>query len=160
MCIRDSSNTGGHYFGSEQYAPLLAELERRRVPAFLHPADSPVIVDHLGLGRPSSVCEFTFDTARTIIDGIYRGVFRRHPGLTLILAHCGGPLPTLGWRIAEHSEMGMGPDDDHEVGPEHIRTALGALYYETALAGSRNSLLPTLEVTGTCLLYTSDAADE
>lgn len=141
-----TSNIAGRYLGQEWAEPLLAELDRRRVPVFLHPTDSPMIVEQLGFGRPSSVCEFTFDTARNIINALYRGVFQRYPDLTLILAHCGGPLPTLGWRIAEHTTLGTGPLDA-PIDPDQVRRALAGLYYETALAGARNSLLPTLEVT-------------
>jgi len=82
----------------------------------------------------------------TITNALYTGVFRRHPGLRLILAHCGGALPALGWRIGEHTVMGRGPEDA-DIDPAHVAEVLRGLYYETALAGSRNSLLPTLEVT-------------
>jgi 6-methylsalicylate decarboxylase len=34
-----------------------------------------------------------------------------------------------------------------DIDPSHVAQVLRGLYYETALAGSRNSLLPTLEVT-------------
>lgn len=140
-----SSNAAGHYLGGKFYAPILAELARRQVPAFVHPVDCPHI-DVLGFGRPSSIIEYPCDTARTITDAIYSGVFQRHPELTLILAHCGGVLPTLGWRIAEHTQLGRGPDSA-DIDPAHVTEVLRGLYYETALAGSRNSLLPTLEVT-------------
>jgi predicted TIM-barrel fold metal-dependent hydrolase len=141
-----TSNADGKYFGQPFYEPILAELAHRGVPVFVHPEDSPHI-DELGFGRPSSVIEFPVDTARALTNAIYTGVFQRHPGLTLILAHCGGVLPTLGWRIGEHTEMGRGPEDA-DIGPSHVADVLRGLYYETALAGSRNSLLPTLEVTG------------
>ncbi|MGC2652176.1 MAG: amidohydrolase family protein [Mycobacterium sp.] len=140
-----SSNAAGHYFGGDFYEPILAELTRRQVPGFVHPAECPHI-EVLGFSRPSSIIEFPCDTARTITDAIYSGVFQRHPRLTLILAHCGGVLPTLGWRIAEHTQMGRGPHDA-DIDPGHVAAVLRGLYYETALAGSRNSLLPTLEVT-------------
>ena len=140
-----SSNAAGNYFGGEFYAPILAELAHRQVPAFVHPAECPHI-QVLGFGRPSSIIEFPCDTARTITDAIYSGVFQRHPELTLILAHCGGVLPTLGWRIGEHTAMGRGPDDA-SIDAIDVAATLRGLYYETALAGSRNSLLPTLEVT-------------
>jgi predicted TIM-barrel fold metal-dependent hydrolase len=42
--------------------------------------------------------------------------------------------------------MGRGPHDA-DIDPEHVAQVLRGLYYETALAGSRNSLLPTLELT-------------
>ncbi|MEU3297006.1 amidohydrolase family protein [Streptomyces longwoodensis] len=141
-----NSNVAGRYLGEEWAEPLLAELSRRRVPVFLHPIDSPVIVEHLGFGRASSVCEFPFDTARNVINAVYRGVFQRYPDLKLILAHCGGALPTLGWRIAEHSTMGTSPQDA-VLDPAHVTDALSKLYYETALAGGPHSILPTLEVT-------------
>src|SRR5258707_1279696 len=140
-----TSNVEGHYFGDPFLEPVLAELERRQVPVFVHPVDSPCI-EVLGFGRPSSIVEFPFDTARNITNGLYTGFFQRHPGLRLILAHCGGALPTLGWRIGEHTVMGRGPDDA-DIDPTHVAEVLHGLYYETALAGSRNSLLPTLEVT-------------
>jgi 6-methylsalicylate decarboxylase len=140
-----NSNVLGHYFGGPFLEPVLAELARRQVPVFVHPADCPHI-DVLGFGRPSSIIEFPFDTARTITNALYTGVFQRHPGLRLILAHCGGALPALGWRIGEHTVMGRGPDDA-DIDPAHVSQVLRGLYYDTALAGSRNSLLPTLEVT-------------
>jgi 6-methylsalicylate decarboxylase len=140
-----TSNVDGRYFGDPFLAPVLAELSRRRTPVFVHPADAPCI-DQLGFGRPSSVIEFPLDTARNITNAIYRGVFQRHPDLTLILAHCGGALPALGWRVAEHAEMGRGPDDA-DIGRDHVAEVLHNLFYELALAASSNSLLSTREVT-------------
>ncbi|MBP0457198.1 amidohydrolase family protein [Streptomyces montanisoli] len=140
-----TSNSLGHYFGDPFYEPVLADLNERRVPVFLHPTDCPH-VDVLGLGRPSSVCEYPFDTARNIVNALYTGVFQRYPDLKLILAHCGGGLPTLGGRVAEHTTMGMGPGDAG-IDPQHVAHVLHRLYYDTALAGTAHSLLPTLQVT-------------
>jgi predicted TIM-barrel fold metal-dependent hydrolase len=140
-----TSNSRGRYFGDPALDPVLTELERRQTPVFVHPEDCPHI-DVLGFGRPSSIVEFPFDTARTITNGLYTGLFQRLPRLRLILAHCGGALPALGWRIGEHTVMGRGPEDA-DIDPGHVAQVLRGLYYETALAGSRNSLLPTLEVT-------------
>ena len=123
----------------------LALIPTWQVPVFVHPVDSPCI-DVLGFGRPSSIIEFPIDTARNITNGLYTGLFQRHPNLKLILAHCGGALPTLAWRIGEHTAMGRGPHDA-DIDATHVAEVLRGLYYETSLAGSRNSLLPTLEVT-------------
>ncbi|MEU8977288.1 amidohydrolase family protein [Streptomyces sp. NPDC048309] len=100
-------------------------------------------------GRRSLQCDEASEirTGRRVLDetpdeyALYTGVFLRHPNLRLILA-----LPTLGWRIGEHILMGRGPEDA-DIDPAHVAQVLRELYYETALAGSRNSLLPTLEVT-------------
>ncbi len=140
-----ASNVRGRYFGDPSLEPVLAELARRQVPVFVHPVDCPYI-DVLGFGRPSSIVEFPFDTARTITNALYTGVFQRYPGLRLILAHCGGALPTLGRRTGEHTVMGRGTKDA-DIDPAHVAEVLHGLYYDTAFAGSRNSLLPTLEVT-------------
>src|SRR6195256_6146681 len=140
-----TSNSRGRYLGDPALDPVPAELERRQTPVFVHPEDCPHI-DVLGFGRPSSIIEFPFDTARNITNALYTGVFLRHPGLCLILAHCGGALPTLGWRIGEHTVMGRGPDDA-DIDATHVAEVLRGFYYETALAGSRNSLLPTLQAT-------------
>jgi len=139
-----TSNAQGHYLGEPFHEPILAELARRKVPVFLHPDECPH-VDELGFGRASAVVEFPFDTARTVTNAIYRGVFQRYPDLTLILAHCGGALPTLGWRISALSML-RGPRDV-DINSAHIAGVLRGLYYDTALAGSRNSLQPTLAVT-------------
>ncbi|MEU4169228.1 amidohydrolase family protein [Streptomyces sp. NPDC026665] len=139
------SNAKGEYFGEPFFEPVLAELARRRTPVFVHPENCPHI-DVLGMGRVGSIVEFPLDTTRNIVNAVYRGVFKRHPGLTLILAHGGGALPALGWRIAAHSGLGRAPQDA-AIDAGHIADVLRGLYYETALAGSRNSLLPTLEVT-------------
>jgi predicted TIM-barrel fold metal-dependent hydrolase len=141
-----TTNSLGRYFGQACYEPILAELDRRRIPVFVHPIDSPCIKE-LSLGRPSSVVEFPFDTARTITNAIYGGVFQRYPDLTLILAHAGGALPALGWRIAEHTAMGRG-GEDADIDAHHVADVLRGLYYDTALAGSGHSLLPALQVTG------------
>jgi hypothetical protein len=54
-------------------------------------------------------------------------------------------LPTLGWRLAEHTVSWDGAA--HRIDPAHVAKVLRGLYYETELAGRGNSLLPTLEVT-------------
>lgn len=151
-----TSNVAGRYLGNPWWQPLLAELDRRAVPALVHPTSCPHVTD-LALGRHPSVIEFPFDTARTITDALFAGVFRRHPDLTLILPHLGGPLPALAWRIAECTTM-PGPHDPVIITPEHVTDVLAALYYDTAMGGSPHALLPALHVTSTDhLLFGTDA---
>jgi len=51
-------------------------------------------------------------------------------------------------RLANRRTHRHGPrPNDANIDPDHVAHVLRGLYYETALAGSRNSLLPTLEVT-------------
>lgn len=141
-----TSNVGGTYFGQPYLEPVLAELGRREVPVFVHPIDCAHAAD-LNLGRVGSFIEYPIDTARNITNAILTGVFLRHPGLKLILAHCGGVLPTLAWRITEHLGLGQGPNDA-DVDAQHVQDVLRGFYYDAALAASPNSLLPALAVTG------------
>ena len=141
-----NSNTAGHYFGAPSLEPVLAELNRRQTPVFIHPTGCPHVAE-LSLGRPPSVVEFPFDTARNITNALYTGVFQRYPNLRLILPHGGGPLPALSWRIAEHTTVGMGPNDA-DISPNHVAAVLRGLYYDTSMAGSRSALLPAMEVAG------------
>ncbi|OBJ95445.1 hydrolase [Mycolicibacterium fortuitum] len=140
-----TSNIGGEYFGQPFLEPILAELSLRQVPVFVHPTDCPR-VSELSLGRSGSIVEFPMDTARNISNAMFTGVFLRHPGLQLILAHGGGVLPTLGWRIAAHVGLGQAPGDA-DISSTHVSDVLRNLYYEIALAASPHSLLPTLQVT-------------
>ncbi|MEV0184714.1 amidohydrolase family protein [Streptomyces sp. NPDC050625] len=151
-----TSNVAGHYLGSPLLEPVLAELNRRRTPVFIHPTHCAHAAE-LALGRHPSVIEFPFDTARNITNAIYSGVFLRHPDLRLILPHLGGPLPALAWRIAECTTL-PGPHDA-SITPEHVSRVLRGLYYDTAMAGGPHSMLPALQVTGIDhILFGTDAA--
>lgn len=151
-----TSNVTGRYLGNPWFEPLLAELDHRAVPTLIHPTNCPHATE-LAQGRHPSVIEYPFDTARTITDALFAGVFHRHPDLALILPHLGGPLPALAWRIAECTTM-PGPHDPTTVTPEHVTKVLAALYYDTAMGGSPHALLPALQVAGTNhLLFGTDA---
>ncbi|WP_435243597.1 amidohydrolase family protein [Streptomyces cucumeris] len=151
-----TSNVAGRYLGNPWWQPLLAELNRRAVPVLLHLTSCPHATE-LALGRNPPVIEYLFDTARTITDALFAGVFHTHPDLTLILPHLGGPLPALAWRIAECTTM-PGPHDPSAITPEHVTDVLAALYYDTAMGGSPHALLPALQITSTDhLLFGTDA---
>jgi predicted TIM-barrel fold metal-dependent hydrolase len=92
------TNTHGVYLGDSRLEPLFAELGRRRAVVFLHPT-SPVCWEQSALGRPRPMVEFIFDTARTVTDLLMAGTLERHPGLQVIVPHCGGALPVLADRI-------------------------------------------------------------
>lgn len=139
-----TSNANGAYFADEPFESVLGELDHRRIPAFVHPTDNPNFAG-IERGRTWAICEYPFDTARTIIDAVYRGTFTRYPELKLILAHGGGVLPSLSWRIdALH---GLRGPHDPKLPPSTIRATLAGLYYEIALAGGEPSLGPALQVT-------------
>lgn len=140
------SNRGGIYLGDPRYEPVWAELDRKEATLFIHPTTRGF--EALRLGRNGGLIEAPFDTARTVVDMIFAGVFRRYPRFKIILAHGGGALPALAGRL-----MSMGPYprgrtvNPHKITEAEMRDALARFYYDTGLAGTVHSLEPVLAVT-------------
>lgn len=140
------SNRDGIYLGDPRYEPVWSELDRNAATLFIHPTTRGF--EATRLGRNGGLIEGPFDTARTVVDMIYAGVFRRYKRFNIILAHGGGALPALAGRL-----MSMGPyPRNRTVNPNKIteaemRDALARFYYDTGLAGTIHSLDPVLAVT-------------
>lgn len=110
--IAVETNTHGHYLGDELFDPLWAELDRRGATVLVHPT-SPPQSDAVNLGRPDPMLEFMFDSTRAVSDLIFSRLLLRHPNITWIFTHCGGPLPLLADRMEmfRPSLPGTQPDD-------------------------------------------------
>jgi len=139
------TNYGGNYLGSALFEPVFAELNKRSATIFIHPVN-PAGYDCVACGRPGPVIEFTFDTCRSVTDMLYAGVLSRYKDLKFIVSHAGGPLPTLAPRLGT---IGTLPWVAHhaELTQEAVRTQLGRLYFDTAIAGTAASVGPVLELT-------------
>jgi len=138
------SNYHGMYLGDPGLEPVWAELDRLHATVFLHP--TVFGLESLSLGRPAPLLEVTFDTARTVIDMIFAGVFRSYPNFNLVLAHAGGVLPTITARIASLGPLSWVPNP-HNLTAGEINDAVAGLYFDTGLAGTAHSLAPVLAVT-------------
>jgi predicted TIM-barrel fold metal-dependent hydrolase len=140
------SNRGGIYLGDPRYEPVWAELDRNEATLFIHPTTRGF--DATRLGRNGGLIEAPFDTARTVVDMLYAGVFRRYPRFNIILAHGGGALPALAGRL-----ISMGPDsrkrtfNPNKITEAEMRDTFARFYYDTGLAGTAHSLEPVLAVT-------------
>jgi predicted TIM-barrel fold metal-dependent hydrolase len=129
----------GVSLGDERLEPVWAELDRRRAVVFAHP--NPFAPAQWG--KPTPLIEVAFDTARGIVDMLYAGVFRRHPHLTMILAHAGGALPTLSGRLQLLGTEAWVPNP-HRITRDEIRQHLARLYLDTAASGADANLAPAL----------------
>ncbi|GAA1859729.1 amidohydrolase family protein [Pseudonocardia ailaonensis] len=116
----------GTYLGDPLLEPVWTELNRRKAVVFAHP-------DAYGttMGRPDAVFEVAFQTARTFADMLYGGVFRRHPEIKFIVAHCGGALPALAGRLHLLGTECWVPNP-HRITHTEIREHLRRLYLDTA----------------------------
>ena len=122
------SNAGGVYLGDPRLEPVFAELNRRNAVVFLHPTPPPGW-QQAALGRPAAMVEYLFDTARTVADLLLAGVTARHPGIRLIVPHCGGALPVLADRIDEFAKLFVPP---HQSAPTDVIGQLRRFHYDLA----------------------------
>ena len=115
------------YLSDERLDPVWKELDRRRAVVFAHPnAYAPAV-----MGRPVALAEVAFETARTVIDMLYAGTFRKFPNFKFVLAHCGGALPALSGRLLILGNESWIPNPNH-VTPSEFRAHLRCLYLDTA----------------------------
>ncbi|ULR55078.1 amidohydrolase family protein [Streptomyces deccanensis] len=122
------THTDGVYLGDARLEPVFAELDRRKAVVFLHPT-SPVCWEQSALGRPRPMVEYIFDTARTVTDLVMAGVLTRHPGLRVIVPHCGGAVPVLADRIDEFMRLFLPPGT---LPAQDAVRQLQGLYYDMA----------------------------
>jgi uncharacterized protein len=106
--VHSTLGTNGTFLDDPGYEPLLSRAERLDVPLYLHPSRPPgALEDILCQGLPPRVAgllassawgwhaEAGLHTLRLVVSG----VFDRHPGLRLIIGHCGEMLPFMMARI-------------------------------------------------------------
>jgi predicted TIM-barrel fold metal-dependent hydrolase len=141
----------GVYLSDARLDPVWQELDRRRAVVFAHPdAYAPA-----AMGRPVALAEVAFETARTVIDMLYAGTFRKFPNVKFVLAHCGGALPALSGRLMILGNESWVPNPNGVTLAE-FREHLNRLYLDTA-ATSPTTLGPALAMTThDHLVYGSD----
>lgn len=147
------TNYRGTYLGSPLFDELFAELNRRRVPVFIHPSTPPAR-DQPTFGLPASLYEFPFDTTRMVANMLYSGMLERYPDLLLILSHAGGTVPFLTKRLVYGAMLDkvMG-----ERKPEDLLAQLRRFYFDVAMSISPYAL-PSLQALAdhSRILYGSD----
>ena len=141
----------GVTLGDPLQMPIWAALNRRSATVFLHPD----AYAGPSLGRPSPLLEVAFETARTVTNMLYAGVFRDYPQITFVVAHCGGALPALAGRLALWRQARV--PNPRTITSEEIKAMLATLFFDTAATGAAHSLRPAIEVAGCShLVYGSD----
>jgi predicted TIM-barrel fold metal-dependent hydrolase len=106
--INSTLGSNGAFLDDARFEPLLARFERLDVPLYLHPAPpSRAMHDVLYSGLPPAVAGrlstgawgWHAELGLHLLRMIATGVFDRHPGLRLIVGHCGEMLPFMLARI-------------------------------------------------------------
>lgn len=131
----------GVYLGDPRYEALMAALNRRGAYVFVHPASIPAD-NKPELPLPDFLYEFTFDTTRAATQMMYLGVLRRYPRIRFQLAHAGGTLPFLSYRLGVLSKTALGslPAGAPTPSALDIAALVKLFYYDTALSPSRAAM--------------------
>jgi predicted TIM-barrel fold metal-dependent hydrolase len=108
--VNSTLGTNGAFLDDDRFEPLLAAFEDLDVPLYLHPASPPTgVADVLFGGLAPAVAtrlatnawgwhaEAGLHALRLVVSG----TFERHPGLRLIIGHCGEMLPFMLARVDE-----------------------------------------------------------
>lgn len=147
------ASNGVQYLGDPDFDELFQELERRSAVVFIHPNTCPPGSEIPKLSLPELLVEFVFDTTRCVTNLLYSGTLERYPAIRYIVAHAGGAVPYLAWRISLGQFLpGLG--QHVPKGPTHY---LQRLHFETALSASDYALSSLIQfVEPSQILFGSD----
>ena len=126
---------GDKWLGDPAFAPVMAELNRRKAVIYVHPS-SPLCCTSLMSYVPPFFSEFQQDTTRTILSLIFSGAISRLPDIRFIFSHAGGTLPMVAGRIEHYSTL---PAFKDKV-PNGFDYELKRLYYEIANSAYKPSM--------------------
>ena len=141
------TNYGDRYLGDPEFKPLFDEINRRRVPVYVHPTvcscDQNLFPD-----IPPAMIEFPHSTTRTVVSLLNSETFTRCPDIPFIFSHAGGTIPFLVNRISSISTA---------VGKPGWYSILKRLNYDTALSVNAAAFSALLKmVTSKQVLFGTD----
>jgi predicted TIM-barrel fold metal-dependent hydrolase len=136
------TNYGDKWLGDPMYQPVLAELNRRKAVAYVHPLVA-ACCGRLSVGAFPAVIEVPHETTRTVTSLLLSGSLARYRDIKWLFSHAGGTVPMLAGRIdafyAKNPKI-------KEMAPDGIFSELARLHYDTANATSEPAMSALLKL--------------
>ena len=127
------SSYQGKYLGDPAFAPVMAELNRRRAVVYTHPFRAECCVNLLPNGRALGITLST-ETTLTIASVLYSGTAAKFPEIRFIWSHGGGTMPYITGRF------GVNADAKTPELPNGVLFEIQKMYYDTAQAFNEYTL--------------------
>ena len=127
------SSYQGKYLGDPAFAPVMAELNRRRAVVYTHPFRAECCVNLLPNGRALGITLST-ETTLTIASVLYSGPAAKFPDIRFIWSHGGGTMPYITGRF------GVNADAKTPELPNGVLFEIQKMYYDTAQAFNEYTL--------------------
>ena len=146
------SNVHGRSLDEKEYWPFFAEVNRLRVPVFLHPTE-PRNKDRLEGYNLAGMIAFPFETTLTATRLVYSGLLETFKELKIILNHMGGTIPFLWHRLnrAYLNNWSGGRNNISQLPTEYFKR----FYYDTALTFP-NAVMFAHELVGDHIVFGTD----
>jgi 6-methylsalicylate decarboxylase len=134
-----STSYGDTWLGNAAFAPVMAELNRRKAVVHVHPTAANCC-RNLAYGTAPGSIEYGTDTTRAIIGVTFNGDSTRYPDIRFIWSHAGGTMPFLAGRIDGGSRSAK------DRMPAGFMAEAKKFYYDTAGAANRGAIASLLEL--------------
>jgi predicted TIM-barrel fold metal-dependent hydrolase len=139
------------YLGDPSFAPVYAELNRRKAVIYVHPT-TPDCCRGLVPGIPPGSIEYATDSTRTIAHLVFSGTAMKFPDIRWIFSHSGGTLPFLTARFVRLAQERKLPHLPNGPLPEFKK-----FYYELAQGNTGGQIAALLKMVATSqVMYGTD----
>jgi predicted TIM-barrel fold metal-dependent hydrolase len=143
---------GKTYLGDPVFAPIFAELDRRKAVVFVHPSFPACCTDVLP-GISDADVEYGTDTSRAIARMVFGGNTVKYPNMRVIWSHAGGTMPFLQGRFVHDS---LTPERQKLL-PGGFFGEARKMYYDTAQSAAAAPMAALTKIVPlTQILFGSD----